>query len=276
MSDDFHPAAGTPARAPMSVDELPGEMLVACHEALKLVMPVPDHERRREVLAVCECNDPRARELAGLLAREQKKDVELLPDHAFAVSLPQPDVARVAREAGYSVPVMMDPGVGHMWVFFFVRGGLLAVTMRVEDEVDVRRAEDDDRAANEAFALRVFEQKQLMIATAVQVLLAKEELRLGHIVVAFGSRTETARTVFRELAALPAQKGFPTELPNGVPVMTVSYEHFKVALRRRGCEPTDIDASVLGASQVRLAVFTPGGVHIRRIEPTALGRGGSA
>jgi hypothetical protein len=260
----------------MTVDELPAETMAACLEGLKSVMPVSDYARRRGTLVVVQCNDPRARELLGLLTGEQKKDVELPPGQAFFAFLQQPDVARIVREAGHPVPVLTDPGVGYIWVFFFVRGGLLAVTMRVVDEADVRRAEEDERVANEAFARRVLDQKQLLIATGVQRALAREGLRLEQIVVAFGARSETAQAVYRELAALPAQKGFPTELPNGVPVMTVSYDEFMAVLRRRNCEAGGIDASALGPGQVRLAVFTPQGVHMRRIEPTALGRGGSA
>jgi hypothetical protein len=73
---------------------------------------------------------------------------------------------------------------------------------------------------------------------------------------------------------MPAQRGLPPELPDGVPALVVSYESLVETMR--GYDFRGIDASRLGPNQVRAATFTPGGVHVRAVESIPFGKGGSA
>ena len=259
------------------IEALPDEVLVACHEGVEHARTFPEEQRRRHYsLVVCECNDARAHELVLALSRARGEPIGTQPDKAVLILHRHRDLAGLARGSGYELPEVPDPPMGCMRIFVFTLGTVLASTIRIEDEAVVRRKEGKKREDGEAFSRRIFEQKQQLIAKAVAVLLASETRRMAQIVVVFGSPSETARAVYRELAVLPENAGFLAELPERVLVACVSYETFMEMMRRRDPDIAGVDASALGVDQVRLAIFTPGGVHIQRIESSPFTRGGAA
>ncbi len=259
------------------LNALPAEVMTACLEGAKMAESHPDAvRRRRDAIVVCACSDDRAWAIATALARQEGEPLERVPGMAMVVIRPHEDVARLAREAGYDVPDSPDPDVGMMRTFLFSGGRLVASPMRIEDEDVVERREQQGRDASAAFAASLLEKKRRNITRAVRLLLDDKKRLRDQIVVVFGSPTTMARAVYADLAALPENGDWPAALPDGVPVVAVSYESFLDAARRHGVQFEGIEATKLGTNQVRAATFTPTGVHLQRIESVPLARGGSA
>jgi hypothetical protein len=238
------------------LDAAPASVLNACHEGVKEAQALREGERREGAIVVCECNDPAACAVIDAIARERGVQVVPEPDKAAAILHPHADIARIARAHGYAFTDMPEPRVGWMRVFLFFGGRVTASVLEIESEAEVARAEQEDNAIGEAHARRIFEAKEHQISRAVGMLVASG-LLLQQIVVVFGSRSATALGVYGELAALPGMKGFPRELPQGVPIASVPYDSFMQILRRHGGDVRGIDAAVLGVNQVRIATFTP-------------------
>lgn len=256
-------------------------VLSAFHEGMKRATPLRDEDRRcRQAIVVCDLDDPKACDMARALSAALGEDPgEPRPGHAALVIAQHGMVTNLARSLDYEVPDLPDPPVGHIRTFAFTEGRAWVSPFRLEDELEVARREEEFAAEKEsehAYCARILAEKEHVVLRAVSLLVSDERLRREQIVVVFGARTELAVAVYRELAALPANRTFPPELPPGVPVVAVSYEAFLGIVRRREPAIPGIEASALGPNQARAAVFTPRGLIVLPMESTPLARGGSA
>jgi hypothetical protein len=241
-----------------TLDDVPNVVVNACMEAAEHAKSLSDFERRRRLaIAVCHCKDAMADDVSRvilLLAQDRTTG----PAEAMWFILDHPTIARVAREVGYDVvPVLPDPGIGRMRLFLFGHNGIVVGEFVIEDESVVLSAIEEARKKDEAFARRLVDEKHDLVRRAVHAVLAKPGLRERQIVLVFGGRTGLCPTLYRELAALPAQRGFPPELPAGVPVIVVDISSYLEALGQHLIDLPRIDPVALGPTEVYVAVLMP-------------------
>jgi hypothetical protein len=272
-------ATGTD-RTPEPDDDLPGVVMKACVEAGEKAKAYTDYERRRHLAILAfDCDDPRTHDLiraVGVASGGQP--LEPVPHKAVTAILPYVTARGLARALGYpDLPDLPEPGPGKMRMVVFARGGAQAGPFLIEDAAVVAPALEERAKAGAAFAARIADEKHALIARAVGIVLSKPGLRDRQVVVVFGSRSETFVSIYRALAVLPAQAGFPPELPPGVPVIAVDRDEFRRVLDDHHVEPPRLDPAELGMNQVWVATFVePRGVFVQRTESVPLARGGVA
>jgi hypothetical protein len=272
-------ATGTD-RTPEPDDDLPGVVMKACVEAGERAKAYTDYERRRHLAILAfDCDDPRTHDLiraVGVASGGQP--LEPVPHKAVTAILQYVTATGLARALGYpDLPDLPEPGPGKMRMVVFARGGAQAGPFLIEDAAVVAPALEERAKAGAAFAARIADEKHALIARAVGIVLSKPGLRDRQVVVVFGSRSETFLAIYHALAALPAQVGFPPELPPGVPVIAVDRDEFRRVLDDHHVEPPRLDPAELGMNQVWVATFVePRGVFVQRTESVPLARGGVA
>ncbi len=193
------------------LDDVPNVVVNACMEAAESAKTFSDFERRRHLaIVVCHCEDAEALDVARAIPLLPADPTLPAPGKAVWGIVSHARVTDVGRDHGYiRFPEVQEPGRGLMRVFLFTRDGLTAGQFVIEDEADVLRAMEEEKKQGDAFARRILDEKHDLIRRAMHRVLAKPGLRERQIIVVFGGRTGWCTTIYRELAALPAQEGFP-------------------------------------------------------------------
>jgi hypothetical protein len=269
--------AGMPPSRDESDDELPPLVARACIEAGEMAKAYTEHERRRHLAIVAfDADDLWTHDLMRAIGAATGQPFEPVPHKAVVAIVPHVLVTRLARDLGYpSLPELPDPGAGKMrMVVFYGGGGAEAGPFMIEDAAVVARSLERQAKDGAAFAARLAEEKHALIGKAVRVVLSQPGLSKRQVVVVFGSRSRNVVSIYRALATLPAQAGFPPELPPGVPVIAVDRDEFRRVLEDHLVEPPRLDPAELGTNHVWVATFVPGGVFAQRTESVPLARGG--
>jgi hypothetical protein len=257
----------------------PAVVMKACLEAAEQAKAHGDYERRRHLaILVFECDDPQTHDVIRAISAATGKPLEPVPHGAVTVILAHVLATRIARALGYPhLPDIPEPGVGKMRMMVFSGGCVEAGPFMVEDAAEVARVLDEEAKRGAASAARIVEEKQVLIRRAVGQVLSKPRPRGMQVVVVFGNRHAKTVSIYRELAALPAQAGFPPELPPGVPVIAVDREEFRRVLDENWIDPPLLDPAKLGTNEVWVATFVqPSGLLVQRMQAVPLARGGVA